>query len=309
MILLRKTDYKGNTYPVVLIGRGLIGTSIEQELIRADFLKLLHLKPEWNDEYVISNQLISLIEICTGYNANRVNIIWAAGKAGFEAKNEQTFHELITFQKIVNDLTLINQKKISIKLHLISSAGGLFEGQCNVNSKSKPYPLRPYGFLKLNQEKTLFDLNDVKRRLNYNIYRLSTVYGYAHEGSRIGLISNLVINSLKNRETIIYGHYNTMRDYLWVEDLAKFIANEILSDYQLNKVFTLASCMPLSIFQVHRIVEKITNRKCAIRFISNLTNMKHNTCEKNVTPENFRASLIFSNISKIYFDALKLKIS
>ena len=40
---------------------------------------------------------------------------------------------------------------------LVSSAGGLFEGQRNVGDRSQPSPMRPYGFLKLRQEKLLQD--------------------------------------------------------------------------------------------------------------------------------------------------------
>ena len=35
---------------------------------------------------------------------------------------------------------------------LMSSIGGLFEGQALINSESNPKPLRPYGKLKLSQE-------------------------------------------------------------------------------------------------------------------------------------------------------------
>jgi nucleoside-diphosphate-sugar epimerase len=302
MILLRKPTGLNSETDVLLVGRGLVGSAIENELIKRGYGVLRNLPVNWADLFSAAVQFKTAIELCKKTKTEHLNIIWAAGKAGFSANESETSAELATFQNVLAVIDQYSQNGTSIKVHLISSAGGLFEGQVNVGYHSVPKPLRPYGFLKLNMESFLINL---KKSISYSIYRISTVYGYINESSRMGLIASLVYNSMKKKETFIFGTFNTMRDYVWVEDISQFVADEIFERHSTNNTYTLVSCIPMSIFQMHKIVENTINRKCLIRFISNPSNINHNTYNLSIRPRNFNSSFPFINISKIYFNALK----
>jgi nucleoside-diphosphate-sugar epimerase len=301
MILLSKTSDKSAETIVLLVGRGLIGSAIEARLLRMGFVPLINLPIFWNDISSARNQIKSVLDFCIKNQKDNLNLIWAAGKAGFNTTETEALSELESFQNVLVLLKSYSQT-IFLKVHLFSSAGGLFEGQVNVGNNSFPDPLRPYGFLKLKMENLLINFQN---SFAHSIYRLSSVYGFIKESSRLGLISNLVFNALKKRETVIFGNYNTIRDYLWIEDATDFVVDEVIKNSNSNNIFSLVSCIPMSIFQIHKIVENTINRKCLIRFISNPTNIKHNTYNISIQPVNFNASLPFTNISKIYFDALK----
>ena len=71
---------------------------------------------------------------------------------------------------------------------MISSAGGLFEGQTFCDARSAPTPQRPYGEGKLNQEQLAWGR---KGDAKIHIFRPSSVYGVSPSG-RIGLVTALI---------------------------------------------------------------------------------------------------------------------
>lgn len=288
---------------ILIIGKGLIGSAIVKELLnRACVIVKQHEIDDWLNIKEVNSKLTSILNFCSQIGVKSVDLIWAAGKAGFEATTNQINLEYLTFKNIISILnTHFSQPGVKARFHLISSAGGLFEGQKHIDHYTLPNPQRPYGFLKTKQEAL------VKNQvcfMPYIVYRPTTVYGYIRTGMRTGLISNLIKNSIRRRTTIIYGDYNTMRDYLWVEDLSLFIVDMVFSKNQINKTFTLASCRPFNIFQIHKIIENRIRQNCMIRFFSTPSNTEHNTYSLAVVPRGLKTTSITTNIIKIYNDAL-----
>ena len=151
--------------------------------------------------------------------------------------------------------------------HLVSSAGGLFEGQRHVDAASLPKPLRPYGAAKLRQEGLLLGLQGVAPR----IYRPASLYGTPRPSGRAGLIATLLENARLNRVTTISGDAGTLRDYVLVDDAARFIARQVHEGGALSRAL-LASGKPSSIAEVLSAVAARIGRQPYVRYTTQRSN-------------------------------------
>ena len=190
-------------------------------------------------------------------------------------KQSETKSEMDSFSEVLEMMATVFRENPSclVRFHMLSSAGGLFEGQRNVNSASLPAPKRPYGFLKLAQEKILTDCEELVQF----IYRPTSVYGFAGLNHRLGLIPTLLWNGSKNRVSTIYGAPETLRDYVWAEDVGAFIARMIASKTSSSDHFILASGKPSALFEILNHIEKMLNKKLFCHYIKSGDNAEHNT--------------------------------
>jgi len=300
MIIL---DYNGhpvlNERIIVIIGNGFVGSSIFETLIKnynVDF-QSFHLK--WSEPVVLLDQLIFFFDLIKTKNPLQIDWIWSAGKAGFYSTEEQTKVEFETFSSVVSLLEdfRCRNNKINSVFHLVSSAGGLYEGQVNVGLNSRPLPLRPYGVLKLEQEEFV----RCNFRGDYAIYRLSTVYGAAKKDQRKGLISVLIENTLNCRMTSIDARFDTIRDFVWVEDIAIFIVNKVLDkSNKCNNIYHLVSGKPTTIVEIINTIKKITNNTVLYSFIDKSKNNKQMSFSSKIIPVNWHQSSLESVVRKIY---------
>ena len=121
---------------------------------------------------------------------------------------------------------------------------------------------------------------------NYTIFRYTTAYGPRNRG--VDAISIFVKRSLKNLNLIIFGDGNQKRNYLYVKDLAEgsMIA---LKNKTKNKIITLAAKNNIKIFNLAKIILKLTKSKSKIIFkrknkrLDDFTsNYNYNKSEKNL---------------------------
>lgn len=283
MILLRnasKNTETGNSI-VGVLGQGLIGSSIVQRLRKRRPDVECQLDMHWNSASGLAFQLRQieqrLVEI-VDRSDGRLDIVWSAGKAGFSATSDEVTHERATFSAVIDMLGRVFQRceNLEIRFHLVSSGGGLYEGQQRVDYDSVPVAHRPYGRLKLEQERILAN---VPFPIDRHIYRPSSVYGWLRGQKRRGLIQTMIYNGLLNRETIINGNMNTLRDYIWVEDVAHAVTNHIESGEFLENlsIHILANGCPCSIFQIKQTVQNVLNRPIIVRYSRSTTNARDTT--------------------------------
>ena len=234
MILVQRMVQRGTVQGrqiVILFGVGLIGRAISTALIRMGIEKLVEFPFSWTLEKrqtreleLIQQNIFASHSEAQAPPISRVDIVWAAGRSGFHSSDDQIMLEVRAFEKALSfSLQLLRRvPHAQHSFHLISSAGGLFEGQTRVDRTSLPRPLRPYSRAKLQQEQTLAGSSVQVRKM---IYRLSTVYGFSGRGGRLGLVNTLIQNSILRRSSYIVGNALTIRDYVLVSDVGKFIAN------------------------------------------------------------------------------------
>lgn len=276
---------------VLLFGIGLIGRSVYTSLVRATGRKFEDVSVDWHDSHARRSQLATIYNsICERSrripDALRVEIVWSAGRAGLAATAEQLEQEDASFRDVValaRDLA-DSIPAASHHFHMMSSAGGLFEGQRLVDRTSEPRPSRPYGMTKLAQEKHLGALPAIVCR---SIYRPSSVYGYARHGGRAGLISVLIDNASRYRTSNIFGDINTLRDYVLADDIGRFVAARIMSHEQQLGPFFLASAKPAAISEILHIVGKVVRRPLHVRFERQPFNADHMSFIQDVLPRNW----------------------
>ena len=279
MILLRNQSSAKPTVGVV--GQGLIGSAIVRQLEKTSLTREQTQKLDWSDLSAlkrqfdhIENELVR--ELCG--SAETFDLIWSAGKAGFSATSAATLHERKAFATFIGMVEYVVHRcsELNVGVHLLSSGGGLYEGQQRVDYKSVPIPHRPYGDLKLQQERML---TDSRVRLRRYIYRPSSVFGWLRGEERHGLVQTMVYNGLMHRETIINGDMHTLRDYIWVEDVAREIVAQVGSCGFLQKpaIHILANGCPCSIFQIKHMVESIVHRPLMLRYSRRKNNASDTT--------------------------------
>ncbi len=139
-------------------------------------------------------------------------------------------------------------------------------------------PARAYGVAKLQQERLAAGLPDAIRRM---VYRPSSVYGY-RSGGRVGLISALLRSALENRAARILGLLDTLRDYVYNEDIGRFVVDRILLPRN-PETCVLASGKPTSIYEAIQLIESVTQTRLYLQF---------DPAPRNALPMSFRPSAL-----------------
>jgi nucleoside-diphosphate-sugar epimerase len=291
-----------NNRGIVVLGSGLIGQSILGALNEKQHFGITRFPSTWNDQSVLQSELAEIQKFLVKNNPDQMDWIWSAGATGFGSNKQTVEDERKVFELFVRtiELTKAEMKKAHVRIHFISSAGGLFEGQESINQHSNPNPKRLYGELKLSQENTLLDKFQDD---TVTIYRPSTVYGYIRPGARRGLVTALISNTLSGGVTEINGHLDTLRDYVWAEDAGRFIAGKVMEPFErLMQNHFIVSGVATSIQQVISLVESQTNKKAQHKFQLTNPNSEHITFNPAARPPGFRFTPLDEGVKRIVED-------
>lgn len=310
MFLIGYKHSKDDCGLLLVFGAGLIGYNVIFSLQGYTFFQV-EMPFSWNslekqeeDEKIIVAQLKMWGSIFPGKNPKSISIVWSAGKGGFNSSKLELENEMISFKNVICLLEKIQAifPNSRYSFHMISSAGGLFEGQCNVGIDSVPDPKRAYGVLKLRQERYLLERDIGVPKI---IYRPSSVYGFAGSGRRLGLVSTLMLNAIRNKVSTIYGGMNTLRDYLFASDISKFIVMNILNLSCKDSVFILANGKPSTICEIIKKIEFVVNRKFYVRYELSDVNSADNSYSRKTIPQCFNLTDLDTGIRKTYISLAK----
>jgi len=301
-------------YAGMIFGTGLIGGEVLRNL--SCFSVCSQWKFNWKNSReqseeleLIKDQIVTIIKN-NSLNVRNLAIIWCAGKAGFLDSLSCFEDEWISFQKILSLTCQLRDyfPNIGVHFHLVSSAGGLFEGKTYVNTDTLPSPNRPYGIVKLNQENYLINNTD---GIEITIYRPSSVYGLGKLGSKTGLIPVLMKNAIQQKVSLIFGNSSTLRDYVSNYDVGSFIAQQVLlfrktiSGVQYHH---LVSTRSYSIFEIIHKIELLINRKLYIMYQED-TNSADNSYLNSTVSSLWKVNPLEINIHKMYMYLIQHKNS
>jgi UDP-glucose 4-epimerase len=218
----------------------------------------------------------------------RVRVFWCAGRAGFSSTQAECDEELRSFEQF---LAWTERLGVPAEFHLTSSAGGLHEGMLFVTSADQLTTERPYAALKLEQERAL-EASSIKARYTY---RLSTVYGPPVPERRLGLVSTLVLNALRQRSTLITAEASTLRDFVSAVDVGAFIARE----EKPAGLHYLVSGKPLSIWSLQLAVEHVLHRPVRVSYSVRKDNVASTSFSPALKPALWEASSVEANLPLI----------
>jgi len=225
-------------------------------------------------------------------------VVWAAGRAGFSASTDACESELAAFQDAAEAIDgLVAQRGPGgVSLHLVSSAGGLYEGLTRVSTDSPLSPKRPYGILKEAQERRA---SVMAQEIPVRIYRVSSVYGYPQPGHRGGLIAELIKNGVERRPSALYGAMDTLRDYVGDEEVGRHIARRVMKWAPTGgKPEMLVSGRPTSVAQVVDLVEKVLRRRLLVSF-EDAWNARDITFDSALKAPDFHPEPLRTGISRL----------
>lgn len=265
---------------MLVIGIGLIGAEIVKTIynsISVDYSVRINFS--WSD----CNDLGREIEtrLCEEQNKrdSRVEIFWCAGKAGFFATDYVLEEEYKCYQKIVRQLFSTHRTKRI--LNIVSSAGGIYEGSNQMILKNaEPCPVKPYGQWKLKQEQFIQCMD-----IEYRIYRLTSVYGLPRPGIRTGLLSVLISKTLLGKPITIHAKPDTLRDYVYVGDVARKIISSSLESAETRKSDILALGRPVSVYYLIQKVNHYIGKVPRVHFVPTLGNEKNIIFSADCTPD------------------------
>lgn len=149
-------------------------------------------------------------------------------------------------------------KKYGIKKIITASTAAVYG-----NSKYIPIdethpkePFSPYGLSKYTMEKYI-ELSNVP----YIIFRFSNVYGPRQKISGESGVIAIFSKAMANGEIIkIYGTGDQVRDFIYVEDVAKIFVKAIESDVK-NKILNFSTNKGITINELFKLMSKIYDYK------------------------------------------------
>lgn len=147
-----------------------------------------------------------------------------------------------------------------------SSAAPLGEQEPPMDETKIPHPLSPYGASKLAAE-AYCSAYYASFGLSTTVLRFSNVYGpYSfHKGS---VIAHFIKRILAGKHLVIYGDGYQTRDFLYVEDVCRFIGKilETHNSKTAGEIFQLGTGVETSINELVALLNNLIDKEVEIRF-------------------------------------------
>ncbi|MBU0614861.1 MAG: GDP-mannose 4,6-dehydratase [Nanoarchaeota archaeon] len=150
-------------------------------------------------------------------------------------------------------------RKNNVKKIIYTATGGARYGQPEklpVKESDPIAPTSPYGISKHTAEHYVW-LYDELYGLNSITFCFGNVYGPRDTPESGRVIPSFITRILAGKQPEVYGDGNQTRDFLYVKDLAEFIANSINKSPK-HKLFNLANGEQVSVNQIISILSKIS---------------------------------------------------
>lgn len=297
---MRLLHIAGDERPAVLMfGLGLIGGAVDAALRQRFAASAQEFPYDWHDAGSRRTQRAVIAAALAG--DKRIAVVWSGGINGFGASRQEMDQEAEIVTELIDWVQELQPRR-NVDFHLISSAGGLFEGQTHCSASTTPNPLRPYGESKLKQEQRLLAA-EIGRR---HIYRPSSVYGVGHS-KRLGLATMLASNALTGKTTRIFGNPNTLRDYVLSDDIGRFMAKRIVEPNGTDDIVTMASGRPASVHEMVELVRARVTQPVMLQYDPHPSNAQSMSFLPSSLPADWRPTALASGIANVV-DTLRKRL-
>jgi UDP-glucose 4-epimerase len=295
------------THVWVVGSGGLLGSALSRELNRnPHFTIFTDKKINWaNPDHINQTFKKDFHELIEQAGTNPWAVIWAAGRASTSTTKTDTETELVTFMSLIE---VISNTSHQGTFFLTSSAGGVYAGSSNppFSIDASPKPLSPYGELKLAQEKV------AKEQLPENckviIGRVSNLFGPGQDVNKLqGLISQLVVSALTKKPIDIFVSLDTLRDYIYVDDAAKIIANLVIRESRTQSTHIIASGQPVSLGYLIQLAQDISRTRIPIAIRAHASSAAQARDLRLIPTDNLNnnTTTLPAGIKNVYLDILQ----
>lgn len=258
-------------------GGGFIGSHLAEELINKGYIvRIFEIK---NFDKTNISHLINSVEIIEGDFNNRADIKSSLHNVDY------IFHLISSttpsvsmanplFDVESNLISSINlfQECINIKtikkLVFISSGGTVYgiPQSIPISENHPTLPICSYGIIK-NTIEHYCNLYQRLFGLNCNIFRISNPYGERQNPFAKQGVIPIFLNKINSHQEIeIWGDGEVIRDYIYIKDVVALISKSIEIETN-NSTYNVGSGIGLSLNELIKIMEKVTNHNTKIRYI------------------------------------------
>jgi UDP-glucose 4-epimerase len=228
---------KNNSYEIIILKH-------KQSINHKNFFK-----GDITIEGILDNVILDddiIINLIGQYNVNHLDFVDQNLKGGY------------------NLMKSVSKKK-NIRVFLISSI--TVYGN-NMNNPSKetdvPYPSSEYANIKLMTE-NLYKFYAKENNIDTTILRLSNIYGPTQKS---GIIFNCFKSIKDNLLLEIFNSGNQLRDFIYIDDAVNGIISSIKCPLPGFNILNISTGIGTKILDVVTSIEKISNKKIQIKFIS-----------------------------------------
>ncbi|MBL7935461.1 MAG: NAD-dependent epimerase/dehydratase family protein [Bacteroidia bacterium] len=146
------------------------------------------------------------------------------------------------------------------KIIFVSSAGTIYGAtEQKVKEDFNKRPFSPYGIMKLTIEHFLYYYK-IKSNLNYDIYRISNVYGNGQDTKKgLGIINTFLESILLSKKVNVFGDGNNVRNYIFINDVVKLLLHSIETDYLKSNIYNLSSNDTISVNELIDVIKTVIN--------------------------------------------------
>lgn len=256
----------------IIGSKGLLGSAIARVLKRQ---KLSVFSPDqritWEREADIEGQLRAAIAaFATQVRSEKCwEIYWVAGVGTMGSTDD----ELGLEKRVLASLLRIIEGNVELMTHsgalaFASSAGAIYAGsRVEVIDEATPIaPTTPYARAKLEQEELIRAFLS-KTNVTGLLARMTTLYGPGQTTAKQqGLIAHIARSVVRNRPIQIYVPFETIRDYIWIDDAAISMVNNLRGVCAQSRILTkiIASELPVTIAEILAIFRRLTRRPIRI---------------------------------------------
>lgn len=163
----------------------------------------------------------------------------------------------------INLLSICARK--GVKKIIFPSSGGSIYGNYprgKVSEEDLLNPISPHAIGKLFIEQFLY-YYFIQFKIDYVIYRISNVYGERQEINKDQGVIPIILHRALRGETIeIYG--NTIRDYIYVSDVANFIAENFDKKHN-HRIYNIGSGKGTTLYRILNIIKEQTGPSLHIK--------------------------------------------
>jgi len=253
----------------VIGGGGLLGSALGRALRRDGATLFVPTMPfDWGNAPVLAKQMAAAVQAFAKQvgSAERWQIYWAAGVGVMSSADDALVPETQTLGRLLQLLAAEPQlMAMPGAIAFASSAGAIYAGAGDaiITEQTAPAPTTAYASQKLKQEELLAAFALAHPRLTVLNARISTVYGPGQAaGKQQGLLTHIARRILRNQPIQIYVPYDTIRDYIAVDDAADAMVGTLSLACQQPGVCTkiIASEKPTTIAEIISVFKRIARR-------------------------------------------------
>ena len=202
----------------------------------------------------------------------------------------KSFYQNLVPLIILNEVIKKKQKKIKI---IYSSTASLYGNNVKLpaNENSKIEINNIYEFLKHTSEQVLINSNN--KYLNYQIIRLSNVYGKniskLKQNNR-QVLTKVINNAYLDKKISVFGTGNYFRDFIHVSDVCNAIYKIITKNNLNNEIFNIASGKKIKLIDIFKNIRSIIFKN--YNFLIKIEKIKLKNINFDVSDiRNFQASI------------------